>query len=148
MRIMTLVTREIHLDSPEYERAWTLRRAVLLTPYGIDCDAARADDHAALHFGVFDGARCVACLFLVALDKDLVKMRQVAVTTEYQRRGLGRQLVSHAESVAIDHGFVEMIAHAREQAVPFYAALGYQIVGEGFEEVKIPHFLVKKVLHR
>lgn len=145
---MTLVPREIHLDSPEYERAWKLRREILLTPYGIDHDSARADDDAALHFAIFDGGKCVACLFLVALDKDLVKMRQVAVAADYQRQGLGKRLVSYAESVAIDHGFVEMIAHAREQAVPFYIALGYQTVGESFQEVGIPHFLIKKVLHR
>jgi predicted GNAT family N-acyltransferase len=39
-----------------------------------------------------------------------------------------------------------MVLHARETAVPFYNALGYNSVGAQFEEVGIPHFRMEKAL--
>jgi predicted GNAT family N-acyltransferase len=36
--------------------------------------------------------------------------------------------------------------HARQSAVGFYQKLGYQIRGEEFEEVTIPHYEMQKQL--
>jgi predicted GNAT family N-acyltransferase len=48
--------------------------------------------------------------------------------------------------LALQLGFARMVLHARETAVPFYKVLEYNIVGDRFEEVGIPHFRMEKAL--
>ncbi len=132
--------------SDDYQAAWELRRAVLLDPFSIDHDAARVDDAESLHFGIFERGRCMACLFLVPRQGDAVQMRQVAVAIDSQRHGLGRRLVEFAEVAAQERGFRKVFAHARHTAIAFYSSLGYDIVGEPFEQVGIEHRLVERVL--
>ena len=88
----------------------------------------------------------VGYLNLTPLDAQTVKMRQVAVSPEAQGQGIGTALVRFSEALAAQQGFHEMVLHARETAVPFYLRLGYEQVGERFEEVGIPHFKMRKQL--
>jgi predicted GNAT family N-acyltransferase len=134
------------VGSPRFESAWHLRQRVLLDPFGIDHDLARSDDIAALHMGLFHGDECVACLMLVPRSLGTVQMRQVAVTPELRRQGMGRILTTQAEHIAQELGHERLIAHARDSALPFYLALGYVAVGGWFEEVGIPHQKVEKDL--
>jgi len=39
-----------------------------------------------------------------------------------------------------------MVLHAREAAIPFYLRLGYELEGEPFTEVGIPHRRMVKLL--
>lgn len=126
--------------------ALQLRKEVLLDPYGIDHETARADDSGSLHMGIFDDVECQACLFLVPRTKGKIQMRQVAVAPKLQRTGLGRRLVEFAEHVGLKNGSTLMTAHARDSAVPFYQRLGYQVRREPFVEVGIQHRLVEKIL--
>ena len=76
------------------------------------------------HFAALDGAAVVGTLLLQPRDATTVKMRQVAVPPRRQGGGVGAGLVGFAEDWARQQGFREMIAHARETAVPFYRAAG------------------------
>ncbi|RYG29002.1 GNAT family N-acetyltransferase, partial [bacterium] len=67
------------------------------------------------------------------------KIRQVAVDPMEQGKGLGAALMRAIEPLCD-----EIYLHARDTAVPFYLRLGYQIVGEPFEEVGIPHRAMRK----
>ena len=73
-------------------------------------------------------------------------MRQVAVSPRAQGQGIGRALTEFAEDLARRRGFSRMTLHARAIAVPFYEKLGYQRVGDEFEEVTIPHWSMQKAL--
>ena len=80
------------------------------------------------------------------LDNGIVKMRQFAVATEYQKKGIGKSLLSFAEIWAAEKHFQRIEMHARLTAVSFYLKLGYQIEGEEFMEVTIPHrFMFKEI---
>ena len=72
--------------------------------------------------------------------------RTLFVSEEFQNRGLGKRLVSFAESFAKQHGYLEITIHARETAVGFYEKLGYIKGGDCFIEVTIPHFLMRRIL--
>ena len=148
----------IDFGSPRYEATFRLRKRVLLDPFAIHYseEAQRAED-VAFHFGVFsrlDSAslereeECLACAFLVALDERTLRMRQVAVDFARQKSGLGRRVVAAVEDFGARQGFTKMVAHARQSAVPFYEQLGYDVVGEPFVEVGLPHRLVEKSLVR
>ncbi|HEY3521718.1 MAG TPA: GNAT family N-acetyltransferase [Rhodanobacteraceae bacterium] len=55
----------------------------------------------------------------------------VFVAPEDGRRGLGRQLLAHIEGVAIGCGLRVLRVNASLNAVPFYAAAGYESISEG-----------------
>ena len=139
---------QIEFATPEYDEAVHLRYEVLRRPLGLDFTpeqlAAEYDD---VHLAGFDGmGRLVGYLCLTPLNNDEVKMRQVAVAPEWQGKGVGKKLVAASEELAKHLNFKRMTMHARETAVPFYLRLGYQTVGEKFEEVTIPHFKMEKKL--
>jgi len=139
---------QIEFATPEYDEAVHLRYEVLRRPLGLDFTpeqlAAEYDD---VHLAGFDGmGRLVGYLCLTPLNNDEVKMRQVAVAPEWQGKGVGKKLVAASEELAKHLNFKRMTMHARETAVPFYLRLGYQTVGEQFEEVTIPHFKMEKKL--
>lgn len=132
--------------SSEYVQTLALRYEILRRPLQLSFDLMvfdleRSDIHVAAKFGDW----VVGCLILTPHDKR-VKMRQVAVASEWQRKGVGAKMVVFVEEFAKNSGFVEMVLHARDNAVPFYLSLGYEVVGEGFEEVGIPHHSMRKIL--
>lgn len=138
--------RQFAASGADYTLAWQLRKEVLLDPFGIDHDAARGDDASAFHFGLFDESGCLACLFLVQRRATDLQMRQVAVRPLLKGQGLGRQLLEAAEDFARRNGFSLLFAHARATALPFYLRLGYEVRGEPFLQVGLPHHLVEKGL--
>lgn len=139
----------IDFGTPEYDEAVALRYEVLRKPLGLEfLPEQLANEWSDIHLAGFDAAgNLLAILLLTPLDNETIKMRQVAVAPGLQGQGLGAQLVRASEEIAIRRQFQIMSLHARETAVPFYLRLGYQIIGDRFEEVTIPHFkMVKKLV--
>jgi predicted GNAT family N-acyltransferase len=97
-------------------------------------------------YAAFDEGDLVGTLNYVVLPGGVFKMRQVAVDPRSQGRGVGRLLVEASEVSLGGKGGLEIVLNARDTAVPFYQALGYETVGEPFEEVGIPHRKMKKRL--
>jgi GNAT superfamily N-acetyltransferase len=146
-----LQVAEIAHRSPAYAQAVALREAVLRRPLGLVFTPQELDDEAASHHIVAvddadDGRACLGCLVLLPIDAAVLRMRQVAVRPDRQRRGIGGALVRFAEAAARAGGYREIIAHVREPAIPFYTRLGYEPEGERFVEVTLPHFLMRKII--
>ena len=132
--------------SPEYNALVELRRDVLRRPLGLDYTAAQlAAEDGQLHLGAWDGERAVGCLALL-MGAGEARMRQVAVASDAQRRGVGRLLVVESETAARRRGAARMTLHARQSAVAFYERLGYRSEGEPFTEVGLPHRSMTKTL--
>jgi N-acetylglutamate synthase-like GNAT family acetyltransferase len=133
--------------SPEQLASIELRLRVLRWPLGLDFTpeqlAAEVHD---LHLIALDNENLVACLVLTPQSSSVIKMRQVAVEPELQGKGVGTALVAFSERVAREKGYSRMVLHARDTAVPFYLRLDYEIEGEPFEEVTIPHRKMAKDL--
>jgi predicted GNAT family N-acyltransferase len=141
-------THEVQHGSPEYAQTVELRRAVLRLPLGLDFTAEElAAEASDFHLAAFEEDMVVACLVLVPMPQQQVKMRQVAVRPELQGKGVGTALVEASEEFSKQRGFSLMTLHARDSAVRFYKRMGYHIEGETFEEVGIPHYkMVKRLL--
>jgi len=149
---------EIPHGSPAYERTVALRDAVLRRPLGLaftreELDAESTSHHLAVLADPADpdasaGEIVLACLVLEPRPDApaVVKMRQVAVSPEHQRRGLGTALVVFAEDFARAHGYAEIVLHAREHMAAFYDRLGYERTGPLFIEVTLPHVAMRKRL--
>ncbi len=143
----TFTIRLLEHGSPLYEETVVLRDEILRKPLGLTFTpeqlGAEASDY---HLACYDGDQLLGCLILTPLAGDALKMRQVAVAEDAQRRGVGRAMVEFSEDFARRNGFREIVLNARETAAPFYDTLGYQRLGERFEEVTIPHWKMIKQL--
>lgn len=138
---------EVSHGTPAYEATVALRTEVLRRPLGLAFTAeelAREDaDH---HLVCHDDGALVACLVVTPRTADDAKVRQVAVAPSLQGQGVGAALSRFAEDFARQRGFKSITLHARATAVGFYEKLGYQRVGEPFEEVTLPHWKMQKTL--
>ncbi len=137
--------RVIDYGSAEYALELKLRSQVLREPLGLQLTKKDlSQDQSNIHLAAFSGDRLVGCLLLKPEPSACAKMRQVAIDPGFQGQGIGKMLVHHCEQVARESKFAEIVLNARESAVPFYLSLGYQVEGESFEEVGIPHFKMRK----
>jgi len=64
---------------------------------------------------------------------------RVAVLAEWRGRGVGAALVRVLLEQARALGYAEVELHAQTHAIAFYQRLGFDAVGEPFEECGIPH---------
>jgi predicted GNAT family N-acyltransferase len=145
---MDIRIREIQHGSAAYDEEVELRMEILRRPLGIGFDPAQlAAENTDIHLGAYDGGKLVACLVLTPHDAQSMRMRQVAVANDYQRKGVGRILVARSESIAKEKGYRQMVLHARETAIPFYISMDYLVEREPFIEVGIPHrYMTKNLL--
>ena len=133
--------------SPEYRQMVKLRDDILRKPLGLGFTSEELEqekDH--MLIAAVDDGTMRGCCMLVKEGEQTVRLRQMAVTDNQQGKGIGRALMTFAENLARDHGFRKITMHARSNAVGFYEKLGYKIVGNEFEEVTIPHYVMEKNL--
>lgn len=133
--------------TPAYEQTVALRDNVLRKPLGMRFykkDLLTESD--SIHLAYYDHDKLLGCLMLKPIKKSLYKMRQVAVDPSAQGKGVGTQLVKYSEEILQKMGVCLLVLHARDVAIPFYLRLGYQIVGESFEEIGIAHVRMHKQL--
>lgn len=139
----------IDRSHPLYEQEVELRERVLLTPIGIGMETLESlfpgfEDRFEHFVAVVDhpkGERVVGCVCLLAeKDAGRGKLMQMAVDPQRQREGIGRKLVVALERRAFGElGLTELYCHARFDAVAFYEGLGWEVVGDPFQEAGIEH---------
>lgn len=136
----------IEHGSPIYREAVALRDEMLRNPWGrVTTAEEEAAEEAFTHVAGFVGAElCATCLLVVEVGR--IRMKRVAVAPSWQGMGIGTAMLEFCEAHARGVGASEMYAHARDSAVRFYERAGYGTEGEYFDEVGIPHLLVRKRL--
>lgn len=139
---------EIDFASPDMDEALNLRNDVLRKPLHLTYkEEDISTEWDSYHLAAFqDDGQIVGILVLKPVTPDIVKMRQVAVSEEQQKAGIGKALVMFSESFAINKGFKRIELHARLNAVPFYEQLNYGKSGKLFKEVGIDHYFMSKDL--
>jgi predicted GNAT family N-acyltransferase len=139
--------RFIGLDAPEYAQELDLRWRVLRQPLGFARDAVGFPFEAeSLHLIAVDADRVVGCVLFHPEGTESGRLFQMAVEPDRQGSGLGTRLVRVLEAEVVRRGFREVILHARDTAVGFYARLGYAPVGPAYTEVGIPHQNMRRSL--
>lgn len=142
-----LTFREISCTSPLYLQTLALRERVLRIPISLVLSAEDiADEDQQRHFVMLDGEDLVACVVIRPLQSGCVKLRQMAVSTQYQRQNVGRDLIIAVEEVLVGSGTNHIEMSARQSATGFYERLGYHASGEPYIEQGIPHIRMEKSL--
>jgi len=141
-------THEIRYGSDDYQVSLRLRSAILRVPLGKELtEEDVADENQQIHLGVFQKQQLIGCIVVKPVQAGLcVKLRQMAITKEFQGQGFGRRLLRDAESLLRVQGFRKIELHARKTAIPFYEKQGYKAVGNIFLEQDIEHIRMQKTL--
>jgi predicted GNAT family N-acyltransferase len=144
-----MIFREIAFGSDDFQKECELRNEVLRVPLGLSLfDEDLGLEGQQMHFGMFDQNKyLVACVIAVGISSTEAKIRQMAVDSQYQGKGLGRSIIHCIEDYLAQRGFTHLFMHARMTAVGFYEKLGYARAGHEFMEVGIPHVKMEKTIH-
>jgi ribosomal protein S18 acetylase RimI-like enzyme len=133
--------------SPEYRQMVKLRDDILRKPLGLgftEQELQQEKDH--MLIAAFEEERILGCCMLVEEKPETVRLRQMAVLNDLQGKGIGRALMTFAENIARDRGYKNITMHARKHAIGFYEKMGYNVSGNEFTEVTLPHFVMQKGL--
>ncbi len=137
----------IQHGSGEYEQMVALRYQLLRKPLGLHFspeELANEKDNILLAYT--DDGIMEACSMLVKLDATTARLRQLAVLSGLQGKGIGRAMVQFAENLARDNRYQKIIMHARQDSIHFFEKLGYEVESEPFIELTIPHVVMGKEL--
>lgn len=139
----------ITYQSPEYDEMVALRYSILRAPIGLifTKEDLQKDENDLLLVASFPASnKVVGCCILTPLNEYTVQLRQMAIASFMQGKGLGSQLLLFAENIAKDRHYKYIYLHARKVAVDFYKKHNYTIESDLFTEVGIPHFDMLKQL--
>lgn len=139
---------QIDFGSPRYDEAIYLRDLLLRKPIGLEFTPEQlSSEFLENHFAAYSNDyELLGVLVLRPLEKKQIKMRQVAVFPEHQKKGVGQLMVAASEKYAVENHYSEIVLSARVPAIPFYEKLGYEVVSELYQEVGIDHYKMKKKL--
>jgi ribosomal protein S18 acetylase RimI-like enzyme len=133
--------------SREYQQMVQLRNEILRRPLGLQLTPEELEkEKEEILIGAFEEEKMLGCCMLIKEAPASVRLRQMAVLNNLQGKGIGRALMQFAENIARDLGFQKITMHARKSAIGFYEKLGYEVCGQEFEEVTIPHYIMEKQL--
>jgi len=134
-------------NSKEYKQMVELRRQILRKPLGLDfTNEELSVEKEDLLIAAYEDDTMLGCCILTQIEPNAVRLRQMAVKSGLQGKGIGRVLLEFAENIARDRGNKKLTMHARKTAVGFYEKQGYKIAGDEYTEVTIPHFNMEKKL--
>lgn len=131
----------------DYRQLVELRLQLLRKPLGLSFTPEELErEKSDILLGCFEEDKLEACCILTEVDPGTVRLRQMAVGSALQGKGIGRVLMNFAENIARDRKYTRLTMHARKSAVGFYEKSGYRICSDEFTEVTIPHFVMEKEL--
>ena len=130
--------------------AQTVRTAVFVQEQGIAPeDEWDADDATALHAVLFDvNGQPLGNARLLQPSAGFAKIGRMAVLRDARGKGYGARLLEALLLEARRRGNKEARLSAQRSAEGFYAALGFGVVGEPFDEVGIAHIEMQQSLTR
>ena len=142
-----MAVKIIDHNSKEYKQMVDLRYNMLRKPLGLSFSEADLNEEKNnIHIGCFDDDKLEGCCMLVPKDNNTIQLRQMAVVSGLQGKGIGHVLMQFAENIARDHGYKTVSMHARKNTVGFYEKMGYKVTSNEFVEITIPHFIMEKPL--
>lgn len=139
--------KQIDHGTKEYRQMISLRMEILRKPLHLTFQTEELDrEKDDILIGAFDEVKILGCCLLTKVDNECIRLRQMAVQNNFQRKGIGVAIMNFAENIARDMGYRKIIMHARKSAIGFYEKLDYKVTGKEFEEISLPHFIMEKKL--
>jgi N-acetylglutamate synthase-like GNAT family acetyltransferase len=106
-----------------------------------------ADEQNAVHVMAVENDKVLGVARMHESAPKQGQVRCVAVASDQQGKGVGKAIMLYLENQAQANGWHEIVLEARENAVPFYTRIGYQIEQESYLLFgEIQHYRMKKAL--
>jgi len=129
--------------SNEFELYYKLRWEILRKPHGKLIGTERDEfEDKSYHLMITKSSNeILAAGRLHKIEKENCgQIRYMAVSENYQRRGLGKTILINLEKYAINNDINKIILHSRENAIDFYKKNGYEVI-------KKTHILYDSIQH-
>lgn len=142
----------MEIKSPQTEAEWkayyALRFTVLREPWNQPLGSeVLTDEDQAIHAIAMEDGEVLGVARMHESAEKQGQVRCVAIATAAQGKGIGKAIMAYLEEKATQKGWTEIVLEARENAVPFYQAIGYNIVTESYLLFgEIQHYRMKKAL--
>jgi predicted GNAT family N-acyltransferase len=142
----------MEIKSPQTDSEWkayyALRFNVLREPWNQPHGSEVLDDEdQAIHAIAVAGEEVLGVARMHESATNQGQVRCVAIATIAQGKGIGKAIMAYLEDQAKMKGWTEIVLEARENAVPFYKAIGYTIIAESYLLFgKIQHYRMSKTL--
>lgn len=119
------------------KQTYPLRHSVLWPDKPLDY--VKVDnDHEGYHFGAFQDEELIAVISLFVNGEE-ARFRKFATHPDFQRKGIGTQLLNHVISEARRLGAARLWCDARLDAADFYRRFGMEAISEVFYKGTIPY---------
>lgn len=149
-----MVRRAVAMDAPAIRELTRAAYAKWVPVIGREPKPMTADYKAAVRNHQFallhlDGQ--LAALIEMIPQADHLLIENVAVAPDFQGRGLGRQLLAHAEEVASSSGYDEVRLYTNqrfEENIQLYLRVGYEIFREELHPERGVAVHMKKMVAR
>jgi N-acetylglutamate synthase-like GNAT family acetyltransferase len=142
----------MEIKSPQTDAEWkayyALRFNVLREPWNQPVGSeVLADEDQAIHAIAVEDNEVLGVARMHESAAKQGQVRCVATATAAQGKGIGKAIMAYLEEQAKAKGWTEIVLEARENAVPFYQAIGYTIVAESYLLFgEIQHYRMSKTL--
>lgn len=131
-------------NEEEFKKALKVRFRVFVDEQEVPRDLERDEkDEEAVHIIAQNESKTVGCGRIV-FSEDKGKIGRVAVDKSWRKQGIGSCICRELMIIAEERGYDKLILHAQVDSVEFYEKLGFEIVGDIFEEAGIDH---KKMIY-
>jgi ribosomal protein S18 acetylase RimI-like enzyme len=135
----------IDINHPLYQSERKLRFELLYQPFGFfELEEFPGEDKC-LHLVAVIDHKVIGCV-LFHPEGDTGRMQQLAVSSEHQARGVGRQLVQALEERLVRDGFKSLYKEVRLPVVEFFEKVGYSSDSDVYERSGLDHRRMKKDL--
>ena len=103
-------------------------------------------DETATHLLAYLESQPVGTARIRKINQQTAKIERLAVLPKARRKGIGKQLMEKALEIIARQKYQVVIVHAQEYIKPLYQQLGFEQIGNTFEEANIPHVkMMKKI---
>ncbi len=132
----------------EWRNYYDLRYRILRKPLQQPVGSEKNDgDETGIHFALFENQVLKAIARLDLQAEKMAQVRFVAVENNVQGKGFGKKMMLEIENYCKQNNLVKIELQARENAVPFYLRLNYELIEPTHLLFgKIQHFLMVKVV--
>jgi predicted GNAT family N-acyltransferase len=126
----------------------SIREAVFQIEQGIDSELEWDGlDQAAVHLvATIQGESAGVARLREIPGSPILKLERLAVLPAYRHQGIGGEMVHTAIAYSQTQGYAQIALHAQMRSVEFYKRLGFNPVGDPFDEAGILHLKMEQSL--
>ena len=106
-------------------------------------------DETSEHLLAYVHQKSTGTLRIREVNPKTVKIERLAVLFPFRNQGIGRKLMEYAIALITEKNqYEQIVIHAQYHLKNFYQSLGFQPVGETFEEAEILHIkMIKSIIN-